>query len=190
MANTVPDSIYYPQGTDSVAPLQTTLSTMAASVQTAFSKRQGYNYKWQNTSARNQQTGMRAGDTGYQIDNKTTYSYDGANWQTQEKSVSTWPQGPSLPANGSAVNAPPAGTILIRRIQYVSGLTNGAGTLGRISFAEPFPNGLLHISMTTIRNASVNPVIDGGNIDRLGFAPIWPGNPNANVQFTYEAIGW
>lgn len=190
MANTTPDSIYYPLGTDPVAPLHTVFATQATSVQTALLKRQRLTYTWANKAARDAQTGMVAGSEGYQVDTKINYRYDGSQWAPTDKYNVVWPSGPAMPQGGVATNAPPAGTQLIRRIQYVVALSNAAGAVGKVNFAEPFPNAVMHINIMTIRNAGVTPVIDSGNIDRTGFAPIWPNNGNANIQFTYEAIGW
>lgn len=80
MATTTPDSIYYPLGTDAVAPLNTVFATQATSVQAALNARQRKSYRWTNTAARTAQVGMVAGDTGYQIDTKAEYLYDGTGW--------------------------------------------------------------------------------------------------------------
>lgn len=81
MATTTPDSLYYPVGTDGVAPLHTVLANMQTSVQTAMSKRQRTSYVWTNQAARDAQTGMTAGSTGYQLDTKTEYVFNGTIWQ-------------------------------------------------------------------------------------------------------------
>lgn len=191
MATTVPDSIFYPQGEDQIAPLQTVFSTLAASVQTAFTKRQRYSYAWSNVTGRNNQTGMAAGSTGYQRDTKTEYVYDGVSWVESVKYDTVWPQGTALPQLGAATNAPPVGTQLIRRIQYVSVGTDAQGKASsRINFFEPFPNAVMHITMTTIGGKGVQPVINSGDINRLGFMPIWVGTGAGTANFTYEAIGW
>lgn len=80
MATTTPDSIYYPLGTDAVAPLNTVFAAQATSVQAALNTRQRKSYRWTNTAARTAQVGMVAGDTGYQVDTKAEYLYDGTSW--------------------------------------------------------------------------------------------------------------
>lgn len=80
MATTTPDSLYYPVGTDQVAPLQTVMATMQSSTQTALNKRQRFSYIWASAAARTAQTGMSAGSTGYQVDTGVSYIYNGTAW--------------------------------------------------------------------------------------------------------------
>ena len=79
-ANTTPDNIQYPVSTDNIAPLETVFASMANSVQTALNTRAIKSYRWANTAARNAQAGMAAGDVGYQIDDKTSWTYSGTAW--------------------------------------------------------------------------------------------------------------
>jgi len=81
MATTTPDSIYLPVGTDPVAPLHTVFSTLAVSVQNALNKRQRVSYVWANKAARDAQAGMTTGATGYQVDTKVEYIYNGTVWE-------------------------------------------------------------------------------------------------------------
>ena len=82
-ANTSPDSITYPTGTDQVAPLNTVFANMANSIQTAFNRRATYTYRWANAAARTAQTGMRNGDEGYQVDTDVWYLRKGNAWVPQ-----------------------------------------------------------------------------------------------------------
>jgi hypothetical protein len=79
-ANTSPDNIVYPVSTDNIAPLETVFSVMAGSVQDALDVRQAHSYKWANATARGAQTGMAAGDSGYQSDTDTYWNYNGTAW--------------------------------------------------------------------------------------------------------------
>lgn len=79
-ANTSPDNITYPVSTDNITPLETVFATMASSIQTALSKRAQHSYTWTNAAARTAQTGMVAGDKGYQQDTTVEYKYNGTAW--------------------------------------------------------------------------------------------------------------
>ena len=61
-----------------------TFNTAFAAVGTAFSgftgTRQIQTFVWADNAARTAQTGMTAGDEGYQRDTKVAYRYDGAAW--------------------------------------------------------------------------------------------------------------
>lgn len=78
---TSPDGISYWTSTDLGGDIPTESSTQATSVQNALNKRQRYTYGWANASARTGQTGMTTGSTGYQIDTKTEYIYEGGVWR-------------------------------------------------------------------------------------------------------------
>lgn len=90
-ANTSPDNIVYPVSTDPVAPLETVFANMANSVQDALdgfrtdfddftAERAIQTFRWADSAARNAQTGMVAGDIGYQIDTAVGYTYSGSGW--------------------------------------------------------------------------------------------------------------
>ena len=79
-ANTTPDGIVYPTSTDPIAPLNAHFQDLAESVQDSLSARQGYTYRWANAVARTGQTGMRVGDTGFQVDIGAYYQYTGSAW--------------------------------------------------------------------------------------------------------------
>jgi len=80
MTTTTPDLIYSPDNTAGIDQLHTELATTASSVQTAFDTRVIKTFKWADNAARTAQTGMTAGDEGYQTDTDTAYRYDGAAW--------------------------------------------------------------------------------------------------------------
>lgn len=89
-ANTSPDSIVYPVSTDQIAPLETVFANMATSVQNALNTRAVKGYRWADATARAAQTGMVAGDLGYQIDNDTLYRYSGSAWVIWERGDTTF----------------------------------------------------------------------------------------------------
>lgn len=89
-ANTSPDSIVYPVSTDQVAPLETVFANMATSIQTALNGRAVKNYRWANSTARGSQTGMQAGDLGYQVDSGDTYRYSGSDWVLWIRTLTTF----------------------------------------------------------------------------------------------------
>jgi hypothetical protein len=80
MGTTSPDNIAFP---DTSTPWSSVpdFSVLSSSVQTALDKRQIYNFQWVDQAARNAQLGMRQGDTGYQIDTKSEYLYEGGAWR-------------------------------------------------------------------------------------------------------------
>ena len=49
-----------------------------------------YNYRWANSAARTAQTGMVAGDVGYQTDTGVVYRYSGSAWKEWESGWLTW----------------------------------------------------------------------------------------------------
>ena len=68
--------------------------------------RQIKTYKWADNAARTAQTGMGAGDEGYQTDTDTYYTYDGAAWVATQTTTS----GTITPASGITI----AGYYLLR----------------------------------------------------------------------------
>lgn len=186
MANSTPDSIYYPVGTDSVTPLHTIFANLASSVQNALNKRQRFGYVWANATARAAQTGMSAGATGYQIDTKTEYLYDGTNWATQN--VTKLPTVIPVSENGAqpAIGSNP----LIKQIDSVTLATNASG-LAAVSLPNGgFPNGLLHVSVMTLSGTGTAPVINSGQFSKTRFVLAYPGTPNTTIRISYEATGY
>ena len=66
--------------------------------------RQIQTYKWADNAARTAQTGMVAGDEGYQTDTDTAYRYDGAAWNEQSSSGLALVT-PTAPSAGVTVGA-------------------------------------------------------------------------------------
>lgn len=79
MPTTSPDSIYYADGT-TPASLADITAAIATSVQDALDVRETHSFSWADSTARAAQTGMTAGDIGYQVDNDVFYIYTGAAW--------------------------------------------------------------------------------------------------------------
>lgn len=85
MATTTPDNIYFPTGSDQIAPLQTVFGTMASSMQSALSNTRALkSFRWANNAARTAQTGMQKNDRGYQADTDALYTYDGSTWVIED----------------------------------------------------------------------------------------------------------
>lgn len=93
MALTSPDNIFSP---DAGAPYALTedLAALADSVQDALTARldtpgthEIYSYRWADSTARNAETGMRAGDYGYQVDTGFSYFYNGSAWVVSSTGV-------------------------------------------------------------------------------------------------------
>lgn len=80
MPTTSPDDIFFTDLSLSHS-LETESSNQATSIQEALDFRQGYNFRWPDSTTQNSQTGMRAGDTGYREDIGVTYRYDGSAWK-------------------------------------------------------------------------------------------------------------
>lgn len=79
MALTSPDNLPIVPGNDT-GTWKSWINTIVTAVQAAFSKRMGYNYRWADATARAAQAGMVEDATGYQIDTKVTYRYNGTTW--------------------------------------------------------------------------------------------------------------
>lgn len=94
----------------------------------------------------------------------------------------------SAPTVASA-SAPAVGTRIIRKLDYVSATTS-AGALVTVTFDSPFPNGILHVSVTMITGTSVAPVVNSGTISKTSVSLLWPSTASTAVTFTYEAVGW
>lgn len=84
-AYTSPDNIQYPTSGDQIAPLETVFANLAQSTQNALTavndQLQIHTFRWANAGERTAQTGMVAGDVGYQIDKSTNYIYTGSTWR-------------------------------------------------------------------------------------------------------------
>lgn len=89
MPITSPDSIYFADGT-TPASIATITAAVATSVQNAFNVRELRNYSWADDTAKAAQTGMTAGEIGFQIDDLTYYIYSGSSWLTWARQQSTY----------------------------------------------------------------------------------------------------
>lgn len=131
-AYTSPDNIQYPVSTDQVAPLETVFANMAQSTQNAFdgfridwndfeANRAIQTFRWADATARAAQTGMQAGDRGYQIDTGVDYSYNGTTWRM-------W-SSPPIARTGTILNnvTVGAGGTLVSYVQYVNGMVHEFG---------------------------------------------------------------
>lgn len=150
-ANTSPDNIEYPVSTDPVAPLETVFANMASSVQDAFdgfridwnnfeNNRAIQTFRWADATARNAQTGMVAGDVGYQVDTGVQYRYIGAVWTAWGSdwiSYTPTTSGVTLGTGGSVTASYKyvLGRIFVR-IKVQLG-TSGAAVTGGVSFTLP-----------------------------------------------------
>lgn len=128
----------------------------------------------------------------YETDSGATYLRTATNtWKLVSDFTMAIPTGAALPQNGTDTAAPPVGTPLQMKLQYVQVGTNGSGVAAsKILFGAPFPNACLGVWPTTISGSSQSPVVESGRVDRLGFFPTWPASPNVTVRFVYLAIGW
>ena len=115
---------------------------------------------------------------------KLTYRRDSASWVA----ISIAWEHKTLGAGSTDLPAPPPGTEPIMKTGYVK-VYLAAGTYG-VTFANPFPNRLLHVSITTFEGSAVAPVISGRSYAPGGFNAIWQGAGNAVIAFTYLAIGY
>lgn len=111
-AYTSPDNIQYPVSTDQVAPLETVFANMAQSTQNAFdgfridwndfeTNRAIQTFRWADATERAAQTGMVAGDVGYQVDTGLLYRYTGSKWNVASPVSGIIPSG----ATGGTVSA-------------------------------------------------------------------------------------
>lgn len=163
MATTTPDNIYYPQASDSIAPLETVFATMASSMQSALTNtRAKFYYRWADATARAATTGMRTGDEGFQVDTGVGYRYDGSTWQMWSLAKKTF--SPTLSSAGSFNLGTSGGTeayISIRggycRIDFRMRFAGTGMSWGDVRFAVPYaPQGLLASTPGMFGTAMVN----------------------------------
>lgn len=167
MATTTPDSLYFPVQTDSIGALHTILANMQNSNQLAFNKRQRTSYAWANAAARDAQTGMAAGSTGYQLDTKTEYIYNGTIWQISTPHA-------EFVAGGQAVGGATTSTLSVGSLDTTNSTTSttvvGAGS--SITIVEPgiyAVSSLNSLSTGVTGRAFLQAVLAGsGNVGRVG----------------------
>lgn len=85
---TTTSGFYYPDASSS-ASLETLMAAAATSQQGVIDnlilgKRQVQTFVWADSAERNSETGMTAGDQGYQVDAGAEFRYDGSNWRIRE----------------------------------------------------------------------------------------------------------
>lgn len=137
MANTSGDALYYPTGTSGLQ-LIADLANMQNTNQTAFNRRAIYSYRWANNAARTAQTGMRAGDQGYQVDSGIRWTYDGANW-TPANGDSGWVD---MFASGlTGYTASTGGNVAYRRLNDVVYLRGRVSRTGGSNNMFQLPGG-------------------------------------------------
>lgn len=89
----------------------------------------------------------------------------------------------SGPHTGPVPGVPP-----IFKTGYVK--TNLVDSKHWVALATPFPNQILHVSMTPIEGLYTAPSVWSREISKDGFSAYWPGGGSSMVSFTYLAIGW
>lgn len=164
MPTTTPDNIYY-QDAATLYGGAATSATEASSIQTAFNSRQMFTFRWADASARTGQTGMRQGDTGYQIDTRTSYVYDNSVWRL---SVS------HAVFDSSSVNYTSGVDTAVGTLSYNSGLstdntfiTSDGVTSGLLTVAQPGIYAIGSISIFT----SNTPTSVGFRVGTIGAVP-------------------
>lgn len=108
---------------------------------------------WANAAARAAQTGMIAGDTGYQTDTAVTYYYDGSSWLANQPGLNL-----IIPTSvsGSGVSVSNSGTITLAAASSAS--INGC-------FTSRFTNYQIFIDITTSGNSNVQFVLRASGAD-------------------------
>ena len=100
--------------------------------------RQIKTYKWADNAARTAQTGMTAGDEGYQTDTDTAYRYDGAVWGLAALVPQT---GTMTPASGYTLNAA-NDVFVVGKVCTVSGyITKNSGVFASSSVVGTLGSG-------------------------------------------------
>lgn len=81
MSTVLPNGVVIVDGADSGSTLGLAYgSSVDALIGGITESRQLQTFSWVNAAARTAQTGMMAGDFGYQVDTKVPYQYDGTSW--------------------------------------------------------------------------------------------------------------
>lgn len=146
---------------------------LASSVQTAFFKRERYNYVWPTQAERAAETGMVQGSTGYQIDTKSEYIYDNSVWRLGTAYGEFNASMGSVAANGAYQ---PFSSIAIDNTRSTSltmaTVTDGGAT---ITLADP---GLYAMSVYSVCTSFIT-------INTRGYVQIGE-DPNPNLQISRE----
>ena len=126
--------------------------------------RQIKTYKWADNAARTAQTGMGAGDEGYQTDTDTYYTYDGSAWIVVGVPDTGW-QVPTL-LNGWTNFGVSYQTARYRRkggVVYIQGLLKD-GTTGVSIFNLP-------VGFRPAAKLQVPTILGGGAVGRIDIEP-------------------
>lgn len=144
MPTTSPDSIYYADGT-TPASIATITAAIATSVQNALNVRETKSYSWADETSRNAQTGMVAGEIGYQVDTDIYYIYSGSAWRVWAKQPTAYtPAFTGLPLTSSSFVYSIAGGVV-----NVTGTATASGAAtGAISFSLPVDINSAYLSLT------------------------------------------
>ena len=143
--------------------------------------RQIKTYKWADNAARTAQTGMVAGDEGYQTDTGTLYTYDGTSWEILVGDTG-WITPTVL---NSWIQNDPVKYRRLNGVVYIVGrVTGGSGTIFNLPVGfRPTIRAILQVAdgtdPTTTTRIIVNP---SGDVDGLtstnptvaGIAPFIP----------------
>lgn len=112
------------------------------------------------------------------------YRYNGTNWAAIQNQQYAAPTVPTVDGNATGPNGAP----ILMRIGYHEITTTG--TTYTQAFVTPFPNGVLHISPTTITGIDAQPTVDAGALTKTQFRLAWKGAANTAIKFSYVAWGW
>jgi hypothetical protein len=121
------------------------------SIELALSKRERYDFVWENSAERTAQTGMVQGSRGYQVDTKTEYAYDSSNWRLAL---------PYAEFNSSA-NASPNANVLSIGTMTVNPTTSTSTTMAVAVPARPgnltlVDSGIYSITATSFYGGTIN----------------------------------
>ncbi len=145
MPLTTNNKIWYAD-TSSPLDIAETSATQATSVENALNLRSRYSFSWANIGQRNAQAGMIAGSTGYQVDTKTEYIYNGSSWQLKTPHAEFSAVFSSYP--GATVNL--AGVFSIDLSQSTSTTFVTPGTSGQLIITDPGIYAVSSIATSTL----------------------------------------
>lgn len=84
MPTTVPDGIFYADGSTPLS-VEAISAAEATSIQAALTNNRAIrSFKWVDQDAQDDQIDMQAGDEGYRIDTSANYRYNGTDWKRSE----------------------------------------------------------------------------------------------------------
>lgn len=134
---TTPDNLPYPDNGDNYN-VTAAFQALAEATQIALDDHQIYSYRWDDSSGRTAETGMRVGDLGYQVDTDTLYRYDGTSWQVWVVTARDWtPTVDGLTAGSSTVVANYSVTNGVADGSFTLTGGSGASITGALMFSLP-----------------------------------------------------